>query len=449
MTLLAVRVALDPTPAQERALSSHAGAARVAFNWGLARVKANLSQREAEKSYGVADADLTPYVDWSFYGLRKAWNLAKDTVAPWWRENSKEAYATGLERLARALKNWSTSRRGQRKGAKVVFPRFRSKHKNVPSVRFTTGAIRAEGTAAVLPTVGRIKVHEDAGARLAGARILAATVRFERGRWFVSFTIEQDVARRRARKPHEVVGVDLGIKTLAVLSDGTAIGNPRHLSKALRKVRGAARTLSRRQGPDRRTGQRPSNRWRRASSRLGGLHGRVADVRKDSIHKLTTNLARIYGTVVIENLNVAGMTKNRRLARHVADASFAEIRRQLTYKIQWHGGTLVIADRWFASSKTCSDCGAVKAKLALSERTYTCETCAMVMDRDVNAALNLAQYGRNELMIAASGAEIENGRGADRKTGIARQVAVKRQPGTATPTAGQTGTVPLQDGTAA
>ncbi len=244
-----------------------------------------------------------------------------------------------------------------------------------------------------------------------------------------------------------MIGIDLGIKTLAVLSDGTEIPNPRHLGAALRKVRRAARTVSRRQGPDRRTGQRPSNRWRRASARLGGLHARVADVRTDSIHKLTTNVARTYAAVVIEDLNVAGMVKNRRLARSVADASFGEIRRQLAYKIEWHGGTLVVADRWFASSKTCSECGAVRAKLTLSERTYVCDVCAMTMDRDVNAALNLAQYGRNQLRIAASGAEIENGRGADRKTGPARQVAVKRQPGTAP--AGQTGTVPSQDGTAA
>lgn len=447
MTLVAHRFAMDPTPTQDRALRSHAGAARVAFNWGLSRVKANLSQREAEKSYGIADADLTPYVDWSFYGLRKAWNAAKDTVALWWRENSKEAYATGLERLARALKNWSASRRGKRKGAKIGFPRFRSKHKAVPSVRFTTGAIRADGATAVLPILGRIKLREDVTARLAGARILSATVRFARGRWFVSFTVAQDVQRPAPTRPDDVIGIDLGIKTLAVLSDGTQIPNPRHLGTALRKVRRAARRVSRRQGPDRRTGQHPSNRWRRASARLGGLHGRVADVRKDSIHKLTTNVARTHGTVVIEDLNVAGMTKNRRLARHVADASFAEIRRQLAYKIEWHGGTLIVADRWFASSKTCSECGAVRAKLTLSERTYVCGVCGIVADRDVNAALNLAQYGRNELKVAASGAETRNGRGADRKTGLARQVAVKRQPGTAS--AGQTGTVPSQDGTAA
>lgn len=447
MTLLAVRVALDPTPAQVRALRSHAGAARVAFNWGLARVKANLDQREAEATYGLSGDDLTPYVDWSFYGLRKAWNAAKGLVAPWWAENSKEAYATGLERLARALKNWSASRRGKRKGAKVGFPRFRSKHKAVPSVRFTTGAIRASGAAATLPMLGRIKLHEDVTNRLDGGRVLSATVRFTRGRWFASFTVEQDVQRPRATRPDDVVGIDLGIKTLAVLSDGTEIPNPRHLGTALRKVRRAARTLARRSGPDRRTGQRPSNRWRRASARLGDVQGRVADQRKDAIHKLTTDIARTYGTVVVEDLNVAGMVKNRHLARHLSDASFAEIRRQLVYKIGWHGGTLIVADRWFASSKTCSGCGAVRAKLTLSERTYACDVCAMVMDRDVNAARNLAQYGQNQLKVAASGAETQNGRGADHKTPSGVQVAVKRQPGTRQ--RGQTGTVPSQERTVA
>jgi putative transposase len=132
------------------------------------------------------------------------------------------------------------------------------------------------------------------------------------------------------------------------------------------------------------------------------------------------------------------MLKNRRLARHVADASFGEVRRQLEYKTRWHGGRLVVADRWFASSKTCSGCGAVKAKLALSERTYRCTECGTVLDRDVNAAVNLAR-------LAGSGPD-SNGRGADRKTGLARQVAVKRQPGT--PLGDETGTAAPQ-GTAA
>ena len=441
MTLLAYRYALNPTPAQERALRSHAGAARVAFNWGLALVKANLSQREAERSYGITGDDLTPNVSWSLYSLRKAWNAAKDTVAPWWAECSKEAFNTGLDALARALKNWGDSRRGKRKGKPVGFPRFRSRRRSRPSIRFTTGAIRCEAVHAVLPRLGRIKLHERAD--LGDARVLSASVRFERGRWFVAFTVEQDVVRPAPTRPDVAVGVDLGIKTLAVVATDNGatfeVPNPRHLTGALRKVRRLSRTVSRRRGPDRRTRQEPSNRWRRADAARNRAVGKVADQRKDGIHKLTTGLASTYGTVVVEDLHVRGMLANHRLARHVADASFAEIRRQLTYKTAWHGGTLIVADRWFASSKTCSECGAVKAKLALSERTYVCETCGTVLDRDVNAAVNLAR-------LAGSGPD-SNGRGADRQTPLAAQVAEKRQPGTRQ--RGQTGTLPPQGESAA
>jgi putative transposase len=451
VTLLAYRYALDPTPAQQRALRSHAGAARVAFNWGLARVKANLDQRTAERSYGITEGDLTPYGQWSLYGLRKDWNAAKAGVAPWWAECSKEAFNTGLDGLARALRNWSDSKHGKRKGRKVGFPKFRSKHKARLSIRFTTGAIRCETTHAVLPRIGRVRLHEDATglAELVGsgrARVLSATVRFERGRWFVAFGVEHthDVIRPAAQRPDAVVGVDLGIKTLAVLSTGEQIPNPRHLVTAQRKVRRLSRRMSRRHGPDKRTGQRPSNRWRRTSAALAKAHGRVADQRRDSRHKLTTRLAAEYGTVVVEDLNVTGMVANKRLARHIADAGFGEIRRQIEYKTAWRGGRVVVADRWFASSKRCSGCGSVRAKLTLSERTYVCVACGLVVDRDRNAALNLAEYG--EQMIAASGAEIGNGRGADQKTPGEGQVAAKRQPGTAA--AGETGTVPTQAGTA-
>jgi IS605 OrfB family transposase len=250
-----------------------------------------------------------------------------------------------------------------------------------------------------------------------------------------------------SRQPDAVIGIDLGVKTLAVLSDGRKIPNPRHLGVALRKVRRLSRAVSRRQGPYDPVARRrrsPSNRWKRASADLGKTHGRVADLRRDSIHKLTTELAREYGTIVVEDLNIAGMVRNRRLARHIADAGFGEIRRQFAYKTGWHSGRLIVADRWFASTKTCSGCGAVKAKLTLSERTYVCTACGVVLDRDENAAINLARYG--EQVIAGSGPEI-NGRGVDRKPPSRVRVAVKRQPGTAS--AGQTGTVPSQDGTAA
>ena len=160
----------------------------------------------------------------------------------------------------------------------------------------------------------------------------------------------------------------------------------------------------------------------------------------DGIHKLTTTLARQFGTIVVQDLQVAGMVKNHRLARHIADASFGELPRQLEYKTTANGGRTVVADRWFPSSRTCSECGTVKTTLALSERTYVAAMCGLVLDRDLNAARNLAKLG--EVMVAGSGPETVNGRGGQGVLAL----PVKRQPGTAQ--AGNTGTVPPRGGTA-
>ncbi|MFI6263801.1 IS607 family element RNA-guided endonuclease TnpB [Micromonospora sp. NPDC051006] len=445
----AYRFALDLTPAKERAVLAHAGAARLAYNWSLGRVRAVMDQRAAERTYGVADDQLTPWVSWSLPSLRKAWNVAKGEVAPWWAECSKEAFNTGLDALARGLKSWADSRSGTRAGRRVGFPRFKSRRRTTPSVRFTTGAIRVEQDRkhVVLPRLGRLKLHESArklARRLeAGtARIMSATVRRDGGRWFVAFCVEVERAERVPARPAATVGVDVGIKHLAVLSTGELVPNPRYLGAASRHLRMLARRVSRRIGPDRRTGQRPSNRWNRAQARLGRAHARVAHLRRDGLHKLTTHLAREFGTVVVEDLNVTGMLANRRLARSIVDAGFAELRRQLTYKTGWNGGRLVVADRWHPSSKTCSGCGAVKAKLALSEREYACEACGLVLDRDLNAAHNLAALAAR-IDTARSGPVA--GRGADLKTRSSGPVAVKRQPGTAQ--AAWTGTVPPQGGT--
>ncbi|HZE30918.1 MAG TPA: IS607 family element RNA-guided endonuclease TnpB [Actinoallomurus sp.] len=419
----AYRFALDPTPGQVRELLRHVGAARVAYNWGLARVKANLSQRAAERSYGIAEVDLTPSVGWSLYAMRKDWNQVKGQVAPWWAACSKEAYNTGLDQLACALGNWSDSRGGGRKGRRIGFPRFKSRRKHALSVRFTTGIIRVEDDRhhVRLPRLGTIKTHESTRKlhrRIADgrARILSATVRAEAGRWFVSFTVEVQRAKRTPARPDAVVGVDLGVKTPAVFSDGrSAVPNPRHYDAARRKLARLFRAVSRRQGPDRHTGQQASNRWRRANTARNRVHHRIVNLRGDAIHKLTTALAREYAIIVVEGLNVAGMVKNRRLARVICDAGFGQIRRQLTYKTTWNGGTLVVADRWYPSSKRCSGCGAVKTKLRLSERVFACTTCGLALDRDANAALNFASLVEH-VVVAGSGPEIQNGRGADPKT---------------------------------
>ncbi|MEO6090950.1 MAG: IS607 family element RNA-guided endonuclease TnpB [Umezawaea sp.] len=419
----AYRFALDPTPRQIGVLLAHAGAARVAHNWCLGQVEANLDQREAEHSYGLAEDESTPVFPWSMYGMRKKWNQAKDVVAPWWAGNSKEAYATGIDDLARALKNWSDSKAGKRKGPRMGFPRFKSKRRSTPSCRFTTGAIRLEDDRkhVTLPVPGTLKTHENTRKlhrRIANgtAKVTSATVKRVAGRWYVSFCVQVEKRDRVPAWPDAVIGVDLGVRTLAVFSDGRpAVDNPRHYDTARRKLGRLSRTVSRRVGPDRRTRQQPSKRWQRADRQRNRVHHRVASLRREGIHQLTTALAREYGTIVVEDLNVSGMLRNRKLARVVSDAGFGEIRRQLTCKTGWNGGRVVVADRWFPSSKTCSGCGAVRTKLPLRMRTFVCDGCGLVLDRDENAALNLAALVTRQ--VAGSGPETRNGRGADRESG--------------------------------
>ena len=285
----AYRFALDPSPGQARDLERHAGAARFAFNWGLAAVKANIGQRAAERSYDLDGDELTQSLGWNLPALRRVWNQAKGEVAPWWAECSKEAFNTGLDGVARALKNWSDSTSGKRKGRRVGFPRFKSRRRTTPSVRFTTGTIRvdADRKHVTLPRLGAIKTHESTrklARRLeAGtARILSATVRRESGRWYCAFTVEVARQVRTPARADAMVGVDVGITTLAVLSTGEPVPNPRHLTKALRRLRTAARRLSRRSGPDRRTGQRPSARWETARREVNRIHARVGNLRKDA-----------------------------------------------------------------------------------------------------------------------------------------------------------------------
>jgi putative transposase len=249
----------------------------------------------------------------------------------------------------------------------------------------------------VLPRLGAIRTHESTR-KLARhlergtAAIKSATVSFRRGRWFVSLTCEITRALRPVECPGSTVGIDLGVKTLAVLSTGEAIANPKPLDTAQVKLRRQSRTVSRRRGPDRRTGQTASKRWQRANARRGRAHHRVANLREDALHKVTSWLSTRYGTIVVEDLNVAGMLRRGGgLARGLGDASMGTFRRLLTYKTGWSEATLSVADRWYPSSKTCSACGAVKAKLPLRVRVFACEACGLRIDRDLNAAINLAQ----------------------------------------------------------
>ncbi len=431
----AYKYALDPTPRQERDLARHCGAARKAYNWAVTRINANWAQRKAEQSYGIPDDRATEWVNWSLPALRKAWNQVKTEVAPWWRECSKEAYNTGLANANAAFANYTASKNGTRAGGRVGRPHRKRKGDAAPSCRFTTGTIRVEPDRhhVTLPRLGLIRTHESTrklGRRIEQdtARILSATVRFEAGRWSVSFHCEVRRTDPAATRPRAVVGVDMGINHLAVLSEPVPgvsdrdgfVSNPKHLTRAQRALRRTSRRVSRRRGPDRHTGQKPSKRWCKANRERNRIHHRVVNLRRDRMHKLTTGLAATIGTIVIEDLNVAGMLRNRRLARAIADAGFGEIRRQLVYKATWRGGRLHVANRWFPSSKTCSTCGAVKPKLPLRVRVFHCDGCDLVLDRDVNAAHNLASL----VVACTTGTGVAgdltpqgvNGRGADRKT---------------------------------
>ena len=409
--LEAVKVALDPTPTQERLLLSHAGAARFAFNVMLAHVKDSIDRGEKP--------------EWSFWSLRKRWNAEKDTLAvdaegyPWWQENSKEAYSSGIEALSKGLSNWSKSRKGDRKGRKVGFPKFKAKDRVTPKFTYRTGCfglVKGDPKALKLPRIGRVHCMENVAALVGDAKVKRMTISQRAGRWYASLTVErEDKPVKRAPKGG-AVGVDLGVKTLATLSDGTVVENPRYLKKSERKLKQAQQALSRK--------TKGSNRCDKAKAKVARLHAHVANQRLDAMHKLTTWLTEKYSDISIEDLHVAGMVKNRHLAKPISDAAFGEFRRQLEYKAARTGARLHVVDRWYRSSKTCSGCGGVKAKLSPNERTYRCDSCGLTMDRDLNAAINIKVAGSTPETLNAHGATV---RRSDR-SGHATLVAVKCEP---------------------
>jgi putative transposase len=424
----AYRFALDPAPAQERALRSHGGAARFAWNWALAKCRERYAAER--KWYSAAE-------------LHKMWNAAKkaDPALSWWDQNSKCAYQESHRDLDRALRDFARSKKGQRKGKRVGFPRFRKRGKCRDSFRLT-GTLRCGRGTVTLPRLGTIRTHEPTG-KLARrledgtARILSATVSRTAQRWHVSFTVEVGRAvPERHPRPGSAVGIDLGVRALLTGADDTGrvitVPGPKPLAAGLRRLRRASRAHAR---------KRPGSAGRRKSAaRLARLHARIAGIRGDALHKATTMLAARYETVVAEDLNVAGMTRNRRLARAIADQGFGTARRMPGYKTAWNRGTLVLADRFYPSSKTCSGCGTVKAKLGLSGRIYCCDACGLAEDRDVNAARNL-------LSLAASGAERRNAGGGTVRPRPARHVPANPEPGT--PHGDQTGTAARQQAAAA
>ncbi|HEU4913316.1 MAG TPA: RNA-guided endonuclease TnpB family protein, partial [Actinomycetes bacterium] len=324
------------------------------------------------------------------------------------REVSADVFECASVNAAQALANWSSSRKGSPAGRAVGFPRFKTRRRDAPVFRLRAKyregeacAVRPTGPKALrFPKIGEIRVRESTETlrrMLAAGRFhaYAASFRFDRGRWIVSVTgvaAPLHPARRSPGGRHTArVGVDLGVKTLAVAADEHGV--VLHAWEGVKALKHAQARLKLAGQAFART-KRGSAGRAKAARRLGKIHARVARLRAALLHEITTTLARGYVSVTVEDLNAAGMLANRSLARHVSDAAFGELRRQLAYKAAWYGTDLVVADRWYPSSKTCSGCGSVKADLPLGVRVYRCDGpggCGLVLDRDVNAAVNLAR----------------------------------------------------------
>jgi putative transposase len=386
------RFEVEPTTREQPArIDQHFGARRFAHNWALALVKANLDARAADPA--------VPPLRWTLYDLRREWNQAKQQVAPWWRACSKEAYASGIADLVAALRNWSDAKDGRRAGQRVGFPRFEARHRDRGRVRFTTGAMRLEPDRRhlVVPVIGRLRSKENTRRlqRLVAkgrARVLSMTLAEQGGRLYVSVQAIVAHTPRTPREPAGRCGIDLGIgREWAVIAhhDGTIqrIVHPAPWAATQNQRRRVARQLSRRT-----VGSRG---YRQARAKLAALDRRAANLRTHQTHLLTTTLARRYGTVVVEDLDVAAMGRGmgrRAFRRSVYQAGIGKIRPILAYKCAQEGGRLLVADRWLASSKTHHGCGGYLADLKLSQRTWECPGCGNLVDRDANAARNLRDW---------------------------------------------------------
>ncbi|MFE9324716.1 RNA-guided endonuclease InsQ/TnpB family protein [Nocardia sp. NPDC052278] len=417
------RYCLDPTVEQQAVLARHAGAARFAFNKSLDFVKTALTQRKTDPGHSVP---------WTGYSLINAFNTWKKTEAAgrviavnaagvaevevtglaWRTEVCQQVFEEAAVDCGRALTAFSDSRTGKRKGRRVGFPRIKKKHTTTPSFRLRN-KLSKTGRAAIrvgenniarsitLPGVGMLRVREDTRSlrrmlAKSQAKIVAATITFRAGRWQISIVTEAADLHPACHHPPRAadddggwVGLDRGLSVflVAATADGTDVARidapPKPLATGMAQQRRLAKALSRK--------RKGSRNRKDAAARLARHHHRIAAIRRHFLHQATNRLVKTHDRLVLEDLHVAGMLRNRRLARAIGDAGWADFARLLHYKQSWRGGTVVTADRWYASSKRCSKCETVNTELALSDRVFACG-CGFCADRDHNAAVNLAAW---------------------------------------------------------
>lgn len=350
---------------QENYFRGCVGAARFVYNWGLndriERYKQGLNTNQYEQ--------------------KKRFNSIKRELCPWILEYPYVIIQEEFENLDAAYKNFF--RRMKQGKEKAGFPKFKSRYKDNQSFSLR-GCISVDKNKIRLPIIGWVKLAQK-NYFPSDIKILKATVSERAGHWFVSMQVEEEIPDPEPREEN-IIGIDLGIKSIAVVSDGKVFDNPKTLNKYEKKLATLNRELSRR--------TKGGSNYNKTKQKVARLHYKIASIRNTNLHEISKYaVAKANPSIIVmEDLNVQGMMANRHLSKALTDASISELKRQIQYKAHWSGVKFVLADRWFASSKICSGCGSKKEKLKLSERIYVCDECGLVIDRDLNASINLASY---------------------------------------------------------
>ncbi|UJS25043.1 RNA-guided endonuclease InsQ/TnpB family protein [Thiothrix winogradskyi] len=374
--IISHKIRLDPNNKQATYLAKAAGTARFAYNWALV---------EWQTQYAAWKDDNTQPKP-NQMRLRRQLNAIKREQFPWMLEVTKNAPQMAIIQLGAAFNNFFAGR--------AQYPQFKKKGKSRDSFTLTNDQFSLNACRLRIPHLGLVRMRETL--RFSG-KILSATVSRTADQWFASITVDTDQNHLPPAENQGTVGVDLGVSALATLSTGEKVIGAKPHKALLSRLKRLSRSLSRK--------VKGSANRHKAKQKLAKLHASIANIRQDSLHQLTTDLTRRFHTIGIEDLNVSGMVKKRHLSRAISDMGFFEFRRQLEYKAGMRGAVVVVADRFFASSKTCSapGCGHKVDKLPLSVREWTCPVCGAVHDRDLNAANNLEKYAVSSTVSACGG----------------------------------------------
>lgn len=354
--ILSHKIRLYPTREQEQAFVRACGCSRFTYNWAL---------NEWNNQFFLGGKP-------NGNELKRYFNSIKKEQFPWIYDSPKDANQKPFLDIQLAFNNFLKNR--------FNYPKFKKKSDH-DSFYMSNTKIKICDKYVYIQKIGKVKLSESL--RLNG-KIMSYTISRTADKWFIAISVEIGDYNRN-RISDNIIGVDLGLKSLAVYSDGTVIDSLKSLKNSIKKLKRFHRQHSRKKNN--------SNNRKKSVIRLSKLYYRISCKRKDTIHKLTTQLCRENQTIVIENLNIKGMIKNHSLSQSISDASWGEFRRQLEYKSKIYRNSILIANRFYPSSKTCSECGSVKETLLLSERTYICDYCGFGVDRDLNAALNLRTLG--------------------------------------------------------